>query len=789
MRGGTLTRGTRTKRYRDLAGHIEPNVLTATGWGVLFGYREEKRAKEPLHELLRNREHLAGVNFHEQIIPGTKEGSCIDARDFLWKELQESPGVVDISKLPYYVLIVGSPEEVPFEFQYELAVNRAVGRLYFDEPEDYRRYAQALLATEKRRKLPLASRSMGFFFADREDDEVNGILDKYFVGPTREALEARQQAWKVPFWRNENDKADTLRGLLQGDPTVEPSEGPRVDAEDLSGLVVVCHGKECDSDRGIERQHEKQGGLVCGPREAVFASHLKPQSPTESPISGRVFFLLACYGVGTPEMEDYASPEKTMRTGKIIRPKRLTPKPFIARLPQRLLANGALGVVGHVNRGLTASFRWLYSDTQTEAARSYSDMLARFMAGERLGHAMRPMSRRGSNIANHIMPFIRHWIHSPKPKYRDLSLQWVSWVDARNFVLLGDPAADAFGTGSRAGSAFSGGTEPVHLRPEVARRLVAEANLQGSTVSDYIGGLLPSADQGQASRGQSAPRWERVPAGSTFKPLAWAFEKGTTTVDPGFRDGLGSKSGLDETGEHDADLILGRHGSGTRYRTFEPAPRRKVYRDGRPAGPAARWRLMDRDGQTFGPGIEAYDPHVWGAMKKALLDAAVSHLLHQVAAAAHGPTDAVEITWAAGSEALDAQSIVVSGTSLELQARNPTQEPVWIEAGFWLDGQWQPWRDRGAVSLEPGAQASGELAVPRGAESARPALMPQRGHLLVLVGGTAAEIGRSLAGGASSGLGRTLQALLLDHALPAPAVAQHHDWALKVQSVWLRGAG
>jgi len=135
---------------------VSPDDLAQSGWGILFSNNASqdveavRRALKPLLELRRKQ---AG-NLYVEFTADTGYVAGLDASDWLAERGSGLAPVNPKQGVPYYLLLVGSPQDIPFEFQYDLDTFFAVGRLYFESIDEYRRYAENMVAYETAQKVP-----------------------------------------------------------------------------------------------------------------------------------------------------------------------------------------------------------------------------------------------------------------------------------------------------------------------------------------------------------------------------------------------------------------------------------------------------------------------------------------------------------------------------------------------------------------------------------------------------------------------------------------------------------
>ena len=406
-----------------VAAGIDEDDLAQAGWGIVFAADEPRTddllaAIEPLRAL---RAAQAGPFFK---VFRDQDGLRRDEAG--WEFLARhgaGPGPVDPGTgVPFYLLFVGDAARLPFEQQCEIDVRHAVGRLDFEHIDEVAAYAERLALAEHAPATLVPPRAL-FWGTRNAGDLATQRSARHLIAPLARAFAQARPTWNVDGFVAAAATKAALRDALH---TEQPP----------SLLMTASHGAGYPS--GDPDQRDWQGALV----SQEWGGPLVPGEITsdmlfgaadlddEVRLDGLMAFLFACYGAGTPET-DHFLPESVTGVSRI------APAPFTARLAQRMLARGANAVVGHVERAWTHSFLWPLAGAQRTV---FTSLFTSLINGSRIGSAMEYFNNRYAELA----AYLTNELKRPKTMVgRDekIAFLWTASTDARNYVVLGDPAA------------------------------------------------------------------------------------------------------------------------------------------------------------------------------------------------------------------------------------------------------------------------------------------------------------------------------------------------------------
>lgn len=398
---------------------VNQNNIQEAGWGVIFSEKANPSIKEALSELLKLRRKQAGKYF--RVFEGDDGYRAGDNYLNFLTRRGTGPGPVDPKKgVPYYLLIVGGPNEIPYSFQYQLDVQYAVGRIDFgDNLQDYANYARNVVAAETG-QVKLARRG-AFFGAANPDDRATQTSYHNLIVPLYKKFSGDKKDWQFDLLAQDGAYKSDLETLLKGD------NAPAL-------LFTATHGMEFAIDD--TRQLAHQGALLCQDWEGPI-DHVGPVKQdfyfsgedldNSVNLLGLITFHFACYGAGTPQFDDFARLKKERKL--------IAEKPFLANLPRQLLRHGALAAVGHVERAWGYSFFWPGSGEQLAVFESTIERLLNQMP---LGSAIEYFNERYAEIATILNEELDLVDAGKRPDA--LPGLWTANHDARNYIVVGDPA-------------------------------------------------------------------------------------------------------------------------------------------------------------------------------------------------------------------------------------------------------------------------------------------------------------------------------------------------------------
>jgi len=422
-------RGETEMRSFGLPPGVEYKQLDQAGWGAIFHENAPDDVKAALKPLIDKRARQASSLFK---ILDYKAGEQV--RDW-YRRYEIRPGSVDPEVVPYYLLIVGPPDGIPFEFQYLLGVDYAVGRVAFGAADGYARYAESVAAYETAGAVQNA-KQISYWGTCHLGDGATKLSSSLLIDPLANGNPSLPGRLKKPLhtefgFERQLQLADdaTKDALLE---TLGAKKPPAI-------LFTASHGMLVGPGR--PQQQAVQGALLCQDWPGfgtIKSDHFLAATdvPDDANLNGLVAFFFACFGGGTPKVDQFIlDPAQLCST---LPP--LAPEPFMAALPQRLLTHpkgGALAVIAHIDRA------WGYSIQAPKMTGAqitpFRSSLGSIMIGDPVGHAVKDQfggqfAALSTALLSAISP------GAPKMNDRDLVTYWLERNDAQNYVTLGDPA-------------------------------------------------------------------------------------------------------------------------------------------------------------------------------------------------------------------------------------------------------------------------------------------------------------------------------------------------------------
>jgi Peptidase family C25 len=418
---------TMSQPHLGLPFDVEPTDIKQTGWGIVFHVDEEDAVKEALGPLVEHRRREIGDDRRIKILE-YRDGEDL----FSWLARHwVGVGGLEPTKVPYYLLLVGSPEKIPFAFGHLLDMEYAVGRLHFDTSSEYVNYVTSLINYEMSSVVSNAKEAV--FFATRHDRSTELSAD-LLVKPL--ATNSQQAPLNTPVY-----DGFRIRSILGEIATKEALSNILVSPGSTlppSFLFTASHGIGLPQDHS--QQHAVNGALLCqnwqGPGTISPDSYFTGSDiALNSRIHGMITFHFACYSAGTPSHDRFTHNSR-------VAPGRIANPPFIAALPKALLSHpqgGAIACIGHVERAWSYSFITPGAGPQLQPFRN---AISRILKGEPVGHAMKDFNERYAFLSTDLSSLLENLHFDPTAvSDQTLVMRWIERNDAESYIVIGDPVA------------------------------------------------------------------------------------------------------------------------------------------------------------------------------------------------------------------------------------------------------------------------------------------------------------------------------------------------------------
>ncbi len=417
----------------------DPNDLSAQGWSLIvpegpLGDRLLQIAR-PLVAKRADDQGIAPDEVRVFRVPNDGRARTPDGAA-AWSKTHYDDRRKAAEDVPLYQLILGDLDQVPLAIQQHQSLAGRVGRLHFDDEAGYEAYFDKLLRWE--RGAP--QKAPGRVVVHTAHDGSGALMAGHtgLIAPLIELMNAEQERGR--------SAAGSI--AIGGAPLNTDLDGffDRTEEREVGVLFSMSHGLGGPRD-GWKREEDRrarQGAMMFGLDGAVTGADLakRPFMP------GGVWFMFACYGAGTPDVSAYQHWIKRLADlGKLkgfdVLASLKGARPFVASLPQRVLANpdGPLAFVGHVD------LAWAYSfqdgdDSSKRRAGQFQRIVEPMLRSDRVGVAVSELTRAQAAAETELVGFYDEDARTSATTGDEArrAFLWMQRNDLAGYVLLGDHA-------------------------------------------------------------------------------------------------------------------------------------------------------------------------------------------------------------------------------------------------------------------------------------------------------------------------------------------------------------
>lgn len=431
-------------RHLDGADDHYANTETA-GWRIIANTAVDRNLiteLEPDIVALGKKRNGRDMSIKDILLDYPRDNPAADNHDTWSMWIRNNYEILDTPdhKAPFYLLIIGPPASVPFGLQLRLCTMAAVGRICFDTSDQYRDYL-----TKLRQKPATTTRNVVVFAPNH--DGPTSYSARFMARPLLDEINSHTKASSGTPSKTVDliDTPDTWRATKAGLHGAVSDFQPAMVYAAGHGLRSESPSTPCVTGALYCPAHAETHIPI--PAQDYFSAHdLDHRRPF---VESGIFFQFGCFGYGMPAASTIAHLAPGVAGWK--------PAPeSVCLLPRELLSmpRGPLAYVGHLDAALLLGFydEQSHLDAANNRLKPFAWLVNwLLLKGYPVGYAFGGFRRSMASVLNTTFDMVNESMRQPDngqdtgngmtmEQQQEVVFEMLRIIDARNFMIFGDPA-------------------------------------------------------------------------------------------------------------------------------------------------------------------------------------------------------------------------------------------------------------------------------------------------------------------------------------------------------------